>query len=177
MSRQDVSYIVGHFKFSETAYRHFADEYKFITILRDPVSRWISQYFYDRYKESKHLKIEEEFEQYLDSHRSRTEGFRYVVSFDGVPEESNTVSEQAIEKAKQNLHKFALIGFLEHLEDFQKKFERLFSVKLKFRKRNPSPVLREYRKSFITDKVRERITEICKPDLEIYRYAIEKFLD
>ena len=47
---QNMKYISGHFGFSEIGYRKFLGGYTFITILRDPVKRWISVYLFNRYK-------------------------------------------------------------------------------------------------------------------------------
>lgn len=41
MNKKNTKYISGHFTFSEIAYREFHGKYAFITVLRDPVKRWI----------------------------------------------------------------------------------------------------------------------------------------
>ena len=45
MSQGHVRYVAGHFPFSDTAHRAFHDKFAFITVLRDPIKRWISSYF------------------------------------------------------------------------------------------------------------------------------------
>ena len=173
MSQEHTNYIAGHFRFSEAAYQYFSDKYAFITVLRDPVERFISAYFYRRYRTGK---LELELEEHLQSKNCLNEGSLYVRSLCGMDqiEENNWL--QAIAKAKENLHKFRIIGFLEYQEEFLRQFEAQFNRRLKIKVTNRSPKSAAYKKSLITPEIRAKITEICQPDLEIYQYAINNFM-
>ena len=176
MGQRSAKYISGHFTFSETAYREFSNEYAFVTVLRDPVSRWISSYFFNRYKKDGHVKVDVDIKTYLQSHFGQSQGYEYVKFIGGGNETGDYTSQQAIDRAKQNLHKFEVVGCLEYQEDFLKRFENRFGIRLELERRNQNPTSRSYQQSIITEVIKETIKEICKPDIEIYQYAIENFV-
>ena len=47
------NYVFGHFKCTESTRKLFGDKWKFITLIRDPVKRWFSHYYFDRYRDEK----------------------------------------------------------------------------------------------------------------------------
>lgn len=174
---QNVPFISGHFSFSDKAYQHFSDTYKYITILRDPVKRWISQYFFDRYRtHGSSRRIDVDLPTFIYSKRGGSHGYQYVQMIGGLYPSDDYTSQQTIERAKENLHKFEIVGCLEHLEDFLDQFEHRFGVKLKVPKKNPNPKPQAYIQSMITKEIEEQIIEICQPDLEVYQYAVETFI-
>lgn len=177
MGQKDVRYITGHFILTDVAHREFRDKYRFVTVLRDPIKRWISAYFYNRYKDVAHRKIEADMMSYLKSPFGRSQGYEYVKFLGGAEANSDYSSKAAIDRAKANLQNFNVVGILEHQDTFLKQFENLFGVRLKLIKKNQSPKPEAFRRSIITPDVEEEIRRICQPDLEIYRFAVENFLD
>jgi hypothetical protein len=176
MSQENTRYISGHFTFSDLAYREFHSRYAFITILRDPVKRWISAYFYNRYKQIEHRKVESDIQSYLASPFGQTQGYELVKFVGGPDEKGDYTSPQAIQRAKDNLHKFDVLGFLEHQAAFLRDFEARFGLKLKLEHRNQNPKSAEFRQSVITPEMEKQIQELCRPDLELYHYAAERVL-
>lgn len=177
MCQEDVKYISGHIPFSARAYQYFPNKYAFVTVLRDPVKRWISAYFYNRYRQEGHRKIETDLEPYMKSEFGKSRGYAYVKFVGGPNEEGDYTSEQAITRAKENLHKFTVVGCLEYKQDFVKQFEKQFGRRLKIGISNQSPKSKINQSSIITDKIKEEIREICRPDIEIYQYAIDNFVE
>ena len=173
MSQEHIKYIAGHFEFSEVVYQYFSDKYAFVTVLRDPVKRFISSYFYKRYKTGK---LDRDFKEHLKSENCLSGGFLYVKCLCGLESIEDYTSARAIAIAKENLHKFRIVGFLEYQEEFLNQFEEQFGRRLKIKVLNKSPKPEAYIKSIITQEIREKITEICKPDLEIYQYAVNNFV-
>lgn len=174
---QNVQFISGHFSFSEQAYQNFSGTYTYITLLRDPVTRWISQYFFDTYKtHSTFRRIEEDLPTFIHSARGKSHGFQYVQMLGGLRPAKDYTSPQAIAEAKENLHKFDLIGCLEYFDHFLDQFKKLFGVRLKVRKENPNPKSHAQIRSVLTSELEEHITELCKPDIEVYQYAVETFI-
>ena len=174
MSQEHIKYIAGHFRFSEVAYQTFSDKYAFITVLRDPVERFISSYFYRRYKSGK---LDKEFIEHLRSENCRREGLLYVKCLCGLDHIEDYTSEMAISKAKENLHKFRIVGFLEYQEEFLNQFEEQFGRRLKIPVLNKSPKPEASGKPLITKEIKSKIQELCKPDIEIYQYAVNNFLN
>ncbi len=173
MSQEHIKYIAGHFQFSDIAYQYFSEKYAFVTVLRDPVERFISAYFYKRYKTGK---LDRDFKEYLKSENCLNGGFLYVKSLCGLDCIEDYTSARAIAIAKENLHKFRIVGFLEYQEEFLNQFEEQFGRRLKIKVLNKSPKSEAYRKSIITQEIKEEIKELCKPDLEIYQYAVNNFV-
>lgn len=173
MCQSKIKYVAGHFSFSEIAYQNFSKQYAFITVLRDPVKRWISAYLYNRYVVSK---LDQDFSDFLNSERAIKGGCLYVKSIGGLNKTGDYTSEAAIKRAKENLHKFSIIGFLEHKEAFSKQFEKQFGRKLKIRKYNQNHNSKDFKESLISEETEAKIREICRPDIEVYQYAINNFL-
>lgn len=173
MSQDNTKYIAGHFGFSELIYQSFSDRYAFITVLRDPVERYISAYFYQRYR---NRKLDLEIADYLESEASRNAGSCYARNLSGCARIEQFGLEKAVEQAKQNLHKFKLVGCLEYQPEFLDQFEERFGRRLKLRVFNRSPKSIENRNSTIDESIRKKITAICQPDLEIYQYAVKNLV-
>lgn len=176
MSQSHINFISGHFSFSEMAYQHFHSQYAFITILREPVARWISSYYYNRYKSWQHRKINLEINEYLETELGRSHGYEYVKFLGGPNQEEDYSSPHAISRTKENLHKFSIVGCLEHQEDFIDRFNKKFGRKLNIGFTNRSPKPKSGTKPAVTEEIKEKIRAICKPDIEVYRYAIDNFV-
>lgn len=179
ISCKKVRYIGGHFAFSETAYQNYHDEFKFITVLRNPIKRFISEYFYLRrtQKSSQHLKAQKPIEEYLDSPYGQRNGYQYVKFLNNPLESSDYSSRELIDRAKENLCKFDLVGFIEHQDTFVKQFEEKFGKKIRISKLNINPLSGVEKDTEITESIKERITEMCQPDLEIYNFALKQFIE
>ncbi len=130
-----MKYITGHFSFSEIGYRKFYGAYAFIIVLWDPVKRWSSLYFFNRYKKLDHFKIEDNITTFLLSKYGKSQGRAYVKFLGGADNDRDYVSQQAIDRVKKNLGKFDIVGYLENQESFLKQFEDRFGVKLNIHKK------------------------------------------
>lgn len=175
--QEHIKYVAGHFSFSAAAHQSFSDKYVFITVLREPVARLISTYFFNRYKSWNHRKIEVDIKEYLKSELGQAQGSEYVKFLGGANPNEEYTSEHAVNRAKQNLHKFSIVGCLEYQQDFIDKFEKRFGRRLKIGVSNRSPEPRIDRSSIITEELIEEMKEICKPDIKVYQYAIKNFIN
>jgi len=176
MSQNNLKFISGHFSFSDIAYNEFKNRYAFITILRDPIKRFISVYFFNRYKKKPHCKIEMDAPTFLSSEIGKAQGCTYVKMFGGIKRSGDYVSPEAIEHAKSNLDKFTIVGAIEYQDDFLRNFRERFGVSLQFDVKNKGPKPDSFKNSIITKEIEESIREISKPDLEIYDYVLNKYI-
>lgn len=168
---EDVHGISLHVRFSQLAYEKFHDSYKFVTILRDPLARFVSHYHWSRRKPTAHAHIGEDFETFLGTERARRLGATYVEFFCGLPKDTDVTSDVAIEAACENLKKFDVVGKLSALDQFERDIRETLGVRVKIghenaRKKKPGgpgelddPVLRA------------RIEELCAPDLAVWNSA------
>jgi hypothetical protein len=85
-------------------------------------------------------------------------------------------SKQAVERAIHNLQKFDIVGCLEYQKKFLDQFEARFATRLKIEKKNPGPKSQTFKEALITEKIQKKIKDICKPDSEVYQFAIDNFV-
>ena len=176
MSQRHIEYIGGHFGFSLKAYQQFHHEYAFITILRNPVKRWISSYLYNRYRQpQKYRRINMNFQDYLESDFGKSQGYEYAKFLGGADASVNFLNQEAIDRAKENLNKFRLIGFLEDIDSFKAQFQKQFGRDLNIGFLNQRPKNGKSEEPVITEAMKEQIKKLCKPDIEVYQYAVNNF--
>jgi len=172
LANDAIRYVTGHFTYSERAMETFGDRWSFVTVLRDPVNRWISHYFFNRYKTSDHFGISADLTDYVDSEQGRSLGRFYVDKLTD-PERSVGLSESdATRQAIHNLDRFALVGRLEDMNRFAGLFEERFGERPKLgRRHKPNPMAADKRDALLTPEVRAKIEKICEPDREVYEAA------
>ena len=165
-SREGVRYVSGHVEYGVDALP--TGEWRLVTVLRDPVEKWFSQYFYNRYKESQHSRLEVELEEFIESPLARAYGndyLRYLGTWEcrAAPSVANAV---------ENLHRFELVGVLERLDSFVSRFEERFGVRLQVTRRNGNPVPAHVRAARIDEGLRRRVAELCAPNRAVYEEAL-----
>jgi hypothetical protein len=172
MAREDVQVLTGHFPWSNEAYEHFGDDWTYVTLLRDPVQRWFSHYFYDRYKShSDHFKIEEDLDTFLESERAQEMGDLYVRRLtDPIHRESS----DAVMEAKENLNKFDVVGVVENIDNFVSRLSGQAGVEMRVSKRNESPAQERKKSASRNKKYVNKVKEICRKDKIIYEFATSK---
>lgn len=177
LGQKETRFASGHFQINERFLDKFADDYHFITMLRHPVDRWISHYWFNRYKDpSQDFYIEKEIESFLETDRARGIGQIFLAYFSGTGDMGpgeRAASEAVYEEAKQNLARFDLVAFVEQMEAFNQSFADQFGTRLNLSRRNVSPATDEEKQ--VSPAVRERIRELCREDIELYEMAREKF--
>ena len=161
----DAALVFGHVLFSEKAYRHFGDSYRFITTMREPVTRLVSNY-HDSAMASC------DFKTYLRSDTARRHALVFLRFFSGVADISPGQERRLLPIAHRNMGHFALIGFLDRLKEFRRGFRDLFGVEPKTYYENVNPLA----KIEITADVRREVEQLCAPDLELYEAARSRTL-
>lgn len=174
MSNRSYQYISGHFRYSEKIYNEFHRDWQFVTTLRNPVDKWISQYFFNKNKDDKHFSIDYDLESFIDSDRGKALGSDCVRKLIDKKSGVDPASEKAIEIAAKNLANFSLVGFVEDFSGFVKDYKKIFDVDLKIETKNLNPVSRNQQEKQISSRVRKRIESICKPDIALYQLAAKK---
>ena len=176
MNLNDTRLISGHICFSDIFYEEFKSQYAFVTVLREPVKRWISAFFYNKYRDESEWNIRDDILAYMDSDRGKANGHEYVKKLLGrIDADIDYTTEEAIETAKKNLAKFAVVGLLEDIDGFKKKFKDRFGVELAIGKKNKGPKSADYMQTIITPEIEEQIQDICRPDQIIYQHVIDNF--
>lgn len=171
-----AKFVSGHFVIDPTIVEEYADEWGFVTLLRDPVARWLSFYFYNRYKNWERARINTSIEEFIQTNRAQALGQDYVdwltarrAFEEGKP--FSAPSRYRVEAAKEVIDQFDVVGTLENLSKFEAHVQTELGWPLRIGHENKNPVSKEKRDRQVSDRVIEKIEELCAPNREIYEYA------
>ncbi len=159
----DTMLIHGHVFWSDRAARHFGDRYKYVTLLREPVARTISNFAMAQ----RAGVIAGDVAAYLESDIARRHARVYLRYLTGQNDIAETDLNDAVELAKDRLKRFALVGFLEQSDEFRRHYKTLFGVSLRLPQLNAAPD----RKPGLTDEQMHRVRALCAPDIALYEFA------
>lgn len=161
--------IHGHVLFSNTAWEHFGDDYKIVTMMRHPVKRAISNF---RMNVATGV-FEPDVDKWLESIQGRNHAsvnLRYFSGASNLPPQGDV--KTLLKQAHENLERIALIGFLEEIDVFQERFLKNFGAKLKLYRYNKAASDVEI---VFTDKQMACLEDLCAPDIELYEAAYSRW--
>lgn len=168
----DVRCVSAHVRFSEVAYARFGDRYKFVTVLREPVGRFVSHFNWSHGRRGAHAEITAEFDEFLESDRAKRMGAIYCEYFSGLPKDADLLSEVAIGRARENLARFDVVGRLNDLGTFSKAVRDNLGFRIHIGHENKDP------KSGTGVGVKQlspaqlaKVEALCAPDLAIWKAA------
>ena len=161
----DVRCVSAHIPFSDAAFDAFGDRYAFITILRDPVDRFISNYFWSHDRPDAHYRIAEPLEDFLSTDRARAVGSTYARYFCGEP--GHIFGTAQVDAAVRNLHRMSFVGFLDQIDDFEAALHRLTGRRIRIGKENIRGTGSK-RDAILSGPLRDKILEVCAADREIW---------
>jgi hypothetical protein len=169
LARGRYRFATGHVASRPRMVDEFQRDWNFVTVLRDPVERWISEYVYNTGKASEWARIELPIDEYLRSPTARLSATSFLRYFSHIPEDFDGDPSGYIREATENLSRFAVVGRSEDLEEFTLAFRRRFGHTLRIPRANTSPD-RTMKERIRSDAgVMERIRELCAADAEVYR--------
>jgi hypothetical protein len=173
--------IVGHMPFGvHTHYRHKG--YKYVTIMREPVDRVISNYCHFLrpgypIKKFQKLSFEDALTESVDFNNLQTRMLSGDTSvYTCIPGGFKQIiyDKELLNRAKENLKIFAVIGFLEvpnGFEQFIEKVEKYFGWRpdrnYSYNNKAPNKKSRDQ----ISQTVIDKIIELNQMDIELYEWA------
>lgn len=159
--------VAGHFLFSERAYHAYKGTYVFVSLVRDPVARLVSNYVSDSSRKITTL----DFDEYLQSDLAWGHSSVLVRYFSGTSPISKEDAPNYLGSAKANMDKFDIVGIVEEIDTFIGALSEMLGVRISLPHDNKtvSP------KPTVSDAALKRVKDLCSVDREIYTYAQEKF--
>jgi hypothetical protein len=174
LANHRLRFIAGHWPVRDEAFEEYSGEWDFIFLLRDPVRRWLSNYFFNRYKTGDHYRIDRDLDEFLKTYRARWYGCAYCAYL--APDDfsyGDDPADAVIGKAVASLKRFRVVGALEHLDSMAGRFREIYGAPLNIPHANRNPRGKAYVQREVTPKQMERIEDLCGPDIRIYRQALE----
>jgi len=163
--------VSGHFAIGPELLARFESQWQFITVLRDPVERWFSNYFFNRYKKSRHFAIKAELRDYVLSSPGRASARTYLRLLGGWKAGAN--SAECIERAQHSLDRFSIVGVVEHMDKLRDNLQKTLGFSVAIRARNLNPVAPVDPRRDVSSDVVEEVARQCADDMVIYRHALK----
>lgn len=170
LSSPHMLYTNGHCIARPAVVNQFASQWYFLTILRDPVDRFISEFVYNKYKASQWQKHDEDIEQYVDSDKGISAGLTYARYFSGMNDAQQILADPqaAIDAAVANLRRFAVVGTLDDMPGWSARFNQRFGTKLHIANQNTSPNQGASAQITSDSAMMAAIAKRCEVDQAIY---------
>lgn len=166
MLHSDVRCVAAHIPFSNAAFDSFAERYAFVTLLREPVARFISNYFWSHKHPNGVLHIPESLEDYLGTDRAQRLGSTYARYFCGDPAHKRFTAKD-VDAAIRNLRRMHFVGFLDDVGRFEHALRHLTGRRLKLGRENVGHS-KPRTDEILSGPLRERILSACSVDRDIW---------
>ncbi|SHG25626.1 Sulfotransferase family protein [Microbulbifer donghaiensis] len=148
--------------------KEFASQWNFITVLRNPIDRWISEYVYNTYKQGDWTKNDLPLNEYLESRKAEAGGQQLIRYFSNYSLNFRSSPRDHIDEALENLSRFAIVGTMENLDTWADELMKKFSFEIKLPSINKSPSNQAVEQIRSNPAVMRKIEDLCRHDLELY---------
>ena len=165
----DTRCIAAHIPFSDAAFDKFAGRYAFVTMLRDPVDRMISKFYYNMRRANVRGPEAELFDDYVARERAKGNGSTFVRYFTGNPAQGEGTPAN-VDAAVRNLHRLNFVGFLDEVPGFESALKTLTGRRIKIGRENVGRA-RRADSYLMSDEARAKIEALCSADLDVWAAA------
>jgi hypothetical protein len=168
--------ITGHFHFSNVAFESYRNDWQFVTVLRNPVDRWLSHYSYNLDSESK-FAINTSLAEFIETERAASFGRAFV---DEVTDDVNQPGldlNARVAIAVRRFNGFALVGSVDDTAAFARRFEEKFGHRLNIKRLNVTPAGKRVGLQQLSAELRTRIAKLCEPDIYLYERVLGVKID
>ena len=159
-----VKCISGQVRYSAELHKQ-SKEYSFVTMLRDPVDRFMAHYcelkrhYPDRHRPSS-------LEKFLETPEAARLASQYLFHFSGHSQNQTSNLTRSVLKAQYALTQFDLVGDFSNPAEFARGLRCLTGGYLHWPRNNRAPHI-----SVLPYSLRSKVAALCAPDLAIYQTA------
>lgn len=169
LESQKKVFITGHCYANPSLVSEYCNDWNFITVLRDPVDRFVSEYVYNTFKTEKWKNNSLPFEEYIEEEESYFSSITYARFFSGMTtREIFDSPTEAIERSVNNLNNFYKVGFLNNLNDWVAELNREFNGTIEINRTNKSPNTTVSQEIISSASNMKLVKKLCKIDIDIY---------
>ncbi|SNR85502.1 sulfotransferase family 2 domain-containing protein [Puniceibacterium sediminis] len=165
-----VQCISAHVLYHADLHMSLDPERQAVTLLRDPVARFMSHYAYVQ-RNHPDATRPDTLAVFLESEMAQRYGSIYLLYFAGTYQHTTDDLEGALATARENLGRFSLIGDLSRASAFRSALRNLVGRPLPGWERNKRPHGGKSSVEELPDTLRARIEALCAPDIALYRHA------
>ena len=159
---KNTKLISGHVRYNPAMHRFGADKYSFITLLRDPVQRFVSHYNYLQ-RQHPDPNRPSALDAFLETDDAARIASQYLFYFARYEHNAPTNKQAAVQRAIDNLRQFSLIGDLSSPAQFASALARMSGMPLPVWHRNKAP-----NPTYVPPRLYSKISDLCAGDIEIY---------
>jgi len=163
----DYQLIHGHVFFSDKMWEHFGQDYKIVTVMRDPVKRALSN-FRMNVANGIHSADPDEWMDGIQGRNHASVNLRYL---SGQADIKAGDEKTLLPRALEALDKIALVGILEEMDVFLDRFEDMFGARLKMHRYN----LAKGERLELSAAQMDRLKDLCAADITLYEAAYKKW--
>lgn len=171
LSLPHVRCAIGHFHFSNAAFEKYREDWAFVTVLRNPVERWLSHYSYNRDAGSR-FSIDMPLERFVETDLAASFGRAFVDEVTDDLDKNDLPVSAVLDLAVARYKAFALVGAIENTSDFAERFKRKFGHALNVKRLNVTSEDKRVNAQAIRPELLQRIVKLCEPDLRLYEQVL-----
>lgn len=160
-------FVTGHIACKPRTRETFEQQWRFVTVLRDPVKRWISEFVYNTYGTQEWARNTLPVEQYAESPAGVTTGARYIEYF-STWRPGDAIAEHHVDSAVSNLRRFAAVGVLDDMPAFANMLSEMLDRTVKIPHLNRSPQRERSAEIMRNPELLEKIRTLCSWDTAVY---------
>lgn len=176
-------YVGGHYPVSKQILQEYEGKYQFVTLLRDPIKRWKSDFAFqsglrNRGTPSVSMSLEKQFEWVVTSKLGLLMGTLMCSMLTGKYPDTPEHAENLAPAACETLSLFSVVGKVEKLDEFRTGFEQATKAKIVIGHKNQSrdlykghrqDQLLEMNEFLNRDDISRSIAKLCEADAALIR--------
>lgn len=166
----DAPFISGHYPFCPKVYADFKNEWDFVTVIRDPVARWYSEYYWNRYKDHDYKATDKDIEGYFASEGGQFNTKLYMNFFTNRTEKTAKATQEQLDQALKAAQGFSVIGDISGMQQFKTAMKNKYGRSPYIPKKNTSPAPKEVvKKPDENSDFHKALLQSLEADIEFYR--------